>query len=273
MIYSNFSYIEHEVKAKFPPILYKYKNWANDNSKNVLKECSIWFSAPSQLNDKFDVRIGVRFDAEEVNHPIFFEKVKAMIRHDNPHLAPNSRDIEIISENHLDRMKENPIKWFEAVYNDLRNNGTFDVFGVFSLTTDPLNGRMWAHYANTYKGYCIGFDTIELLRKLNMSFGPVEYRTEPYLHSFIEEKWDDLLRYYIKDKGWEYEQEWRVLNIEIPSISQRLIKLDVSIIKEVYLGSDIPIVSEREIIKYNSQVRLYKVKPGVSTLEKVEMQY
>ena len=278
MIYTNFSSIEAEVKAKFPPILYKYKSWVDDNNKNVLKDCSIWFSAPSQLNDKFDVRIGVRFDAEEVNHPTFFEKVKTMIRHNNPHLAPESREIEVISENHLDRIKADPIKWFEAVYDDLRDNGTFEIFGVFSLTTDPLNARMWAHYADQYKGFCVGYDTIELLRRLNMSFGPVDYRTELYLHSLIEDKWDDMQRYYIKEKGWEYEQEWRVLNLDFTPNRQRLVKLDRSVIKEVYLGSDIPIDSEREIMgilkaKYNSQVHLYKLRAGVSSLGKVEMQY
>jgi len=165
MIYTNFSHIEAEVKAKFPPILYKYKNWVDDYNKKVLSDSSIWFSAPSQLNDKFDVRIGVRFNKDEVNHPIFFEKVKKMFRDNHPFLAPDSRDIQIMSGNHLDSMKADPIKWFEAVYNDLRNNGTFDVFGVFSLTTDPLNGRMWAHYGDQYKGYCVGYDTIEKATK------------------------------------------------------------------------------------------------------------
>jgi hypothetical protein len=33
-----------------------------------------------------------------------------------------------------------------------------DNVGVLSLTTNPTNGVMWAHYADQSKGVCVGID-------------------------------------------------------------------------------------------------------------------
>lgn len=47
-------------------------------------------------------------------------------------------------------------------------------FGIMSLTIHPLNYLMWSHYANSHKGFCIGFDTDLLEETINGTLSPVK---------------------------------------------------------------------------------------------------
>ncbi|MFM2376620.1 MAG: hypothetical protein RLZZ165_1717, partial [Bacteroidota bacterium] len=44
-----------------PPIVYKYRNWKDDNHKNWLKNNEIYLSSPGLFNDPFDCRIPPNF--------------------------------------------------------------------------------------------------------------------------------------------------------------------------------------------------------------------
>jgi len=84
--------------------------------------------------------------------------------------------------------------------------------GVLCLTTDPKDLLMWAHYASSHTGVCLGFDS---------SLPPfseakqVSYLSDrPCLPALDPEKFDVevaetvLLR---KSPHWKYEQEWRAV--------------------------------------------------------------
>jgi len=47
-------------------------------------------------------------------------------------------------------------------------------FGIFSLSKSKNNLLMWSHYADSHKGYCIGFDH-EMLLNISGSLGSVIY--------------------------------------------------------------------------------------------------
>lgn len=117
----------------------------------------------------------------------------------------------------------NPIDTFKGFDKQLQNAG------IFSLSEDPLNELMWAHYGDNSKGIAIGFSINEdnLLGDKNKCL-KVNYSDElPKFDSdgFILETsfygngtnkqkiafHDKTLQKAIstKSKSWDYEKEWR----------------------------------------------------------------
>ena len=110
---------------------------------------------------------------------------------------------------------------------------------VFSMSEAYDNELMWAHYANSNKGFCIEYDfnkapllKDEIWRKL-ISIYKVIYKDEPEEFSFMrildyimkgqtdrEEyksiSYDMMQKLITKKAFWSYEKEWRILlyNIE-----------------------------------------------------------
>jgi len=237
--YLNFADIEEEVKAKAPPVVYKYRHWENDFHKSILTENLIWFAHPKDLNDPYDIRVPVRFNFDEVDHPIFFERLKYHAQSRFPHLHPDSRDFKVICENQFDIIKANPKAHFEKNYKEIREGVLYDSIGVFSLSKDPLNETMWAHYGNNSKGFCVGFDTIALSKELDMAFGHVHYDDQPPLHSFIkpidENQKNEI---FLKHTNWKYEEEFRIITLRIKNEADRKVLFNQSIIKEVIVGAN-----------------------------------
>src|SRR5437762_935552 len=50
-----------EKKEKYPDIVYKYRNWSEDNHKNVLYKNQLFLTSPKDFNDPFDCRIPQNF--------------------------------------------------------------------------------------------------------------------------------------------------------------------------------------------------------------------
>lgn len=185
-IYENFENVAEEVKAKVPQISYKYRNWELDNHRSILTNNKIWFAHPKNLNDPYDIRIPVRFNYDEIYNPLFLEKLKVLGREKLYWIDPNSREFRVLIENRFELIKQNPEAYFEENYLNLRNSYAYDRVGVFSLTENCLDETMWAYYGKNSEGFCIGFDTVGLLRSFPLSFGFAQYNDSPPLHSFIK---------------------------------------------------------------------------------------
>jgi hypothetical protein len=96
------------------------------------------------------------------------------------------------------------------------NEVLFSNMGVLSLSEESLNSLMWAHYADSHRGFCLGFECHET-NVLGQYSNKVEYVEQiklPEIVAFSMEKdQDDILLTiaHTKSKEWEYEKEWRVL--------------------------------------------------------------
>jgi len=89
------------------------------------------------------------------------------------------------------------------------NIHNFKKIGVLSLTTDPLNLIMWAHYGGNSKGVCLEFE-----RTPDNELGSARTLPVKYLKARPEILFQDRNRKKVeivtsKFEGWEYEQEWR----------------------------------------------------------------
>lgn len=252
------------IKANLPPLIYKYREWENDFHKTILTKDEVWFAHPKSLNDPYDIRTKVRFDFSELENPLFFEKMKEGLK-SILNWAPESYEFKTFCRNHFEIIKSNPENYFQENYLLMRDSNIYDEMGVFSLTFNCLNPSMWIFYSNHFRGICIGFSTPSLLSDLQQNAAPVEYSDELFVHSFLKnERITAMDSFFIKERKWVYEEEYRLFTYEINEQSPRAQPFSPTTIKEVIVGSNISKKSLKEIadlikFKYNNSVKLFEV--------------
>lgn len=118
-----------------------------------------------------------------------------------------------------------------------------DKSGVFSLSYNPLQELIWAHYGGSHRGFCIGYDTQRLID------------FEPNVHHILDVQYSnaaptvgatDLLSANspvsvlrkmlgVKSKPWAYEEEVRVIT-QPPGLHDH----DYRAVKVIYFGLRCP---------------------------------
>lgn len=127
---------------------------------------------------------------------------------------------------------------------------------------------MWAHYANSYEGFCIEYD---FTKSKDVSFlkgiGKVIYTDNRAKRDTSNA---DCALYeqqvlYNKSKCWAYEKEWRSIKI-IPYAEYTNKNYPIVNAKEyisaIYLGCKMPKEYQEEIAKYykNTEIKVYRMK-------------
>lgn len=118
-----------------------------------------------------------------------------------------------------------------------------DKSGIFSLSYNPLQELIWAHYGGSHRGFCIGYDTQKLID------------FEPNVHHVLDVQYSnaaptvsstDLLSAEspiavlrkllgVKSKPWAYEEEVRVIT-QPPGLHDH----DYRAVKVIYFGLRCP---------------------------------
>ena len=88
-------------------------------------------------------------------------------------------------------------------------------YGILSLSENPVEVRMWGHYADGGRGFLIEFDPthswFHAMRNPDDGFNEltkVEYVPTRPARNLLDVK-DEVL--YTKSESWAYEQEWRMV--------------------------------------------------------------
>lgn len=111
------------------------------------------------------------------------------------------------------------------------------LFLIGCLATDPKNRLMWSHYVDSHRGFCIEYDFNSLKDEVlpfpiiyseNRPLVPWKEAIDHTQESMEAATADLTLGLLTKDKSWEYENEWRVLNL----INLIMLKLYAKIKKE-----------------------------------------
>jgi hypothetical protein len=117
--------------------------------------------------------------------------------------------------------------------------------GILSLTEDHLNEVMWAHYAENFAGFVVGFDCAH-----NFFFHTDDKGKRPllrkviYTDNHIENFWrNPYYSFLVKNSRWEYESEWRMLKL-LSNCDERvnasppvcLWNVDPKMIRSIYFG-------------------------------------
>lgn len=86
-------------------------------------------------------------------------------------------------------------------------------FRVACFTNTYTNPLMWAHYANSHTGFCVGYlksdikDICDKLDKINYSNRMPQRNINN--NEDISEKFKEII--YTKSSCWDYENEWRAV--------------------------------------------------------------
>ncbi|MFC4740535.1 DUF2971 domain-containing protein [Flavobacterium ponti] len=109
--------------------------------------------------------------------------------------------------------------------------------GIFSLSKTFKDELLWAHYANSHKGFCIEYDLDILLntyQSINLYSFPVIYKKEPPsidLKDIINPKNIIQKMSGYKSLRWKYEEEIRVITENYGEHSY-----DFIAVKSIYFG-------------------------------------
>ena len=210
--------------------LFHYTN--ENNIDNILKKQTLLFNNIYLTNDPYENKIFDLFDYKEMNKNIIDnEKQRFYFQH-------------------YTNMKNRIIKTMSFCMGDYNNK---------TITEDNrpayLYPRMWAQYGNNSKGICLVFDKKKLLnhieKQLSFDFNifkhPNPYKREMLVNNMI----DNIDKYFfIKDKDWAGEHEFRILIINKAhnnEIGPKKIKLDMSkVLHCVVLGENFVYRNEEE---------------------------
>lgn len=236
-----------------PPVLYKYRS-TNPLSLDALANGSVWYSKPGALNDPNDVaaRWEKNFTAKEILEDYVMKRengspvkgiasfIQGLLDKGQSHEAVLKRIDKMFMP--VDKKTQRELLQDVLYYNEVM----FSAFGVLSLSELPDNHLMWAHYADSHKGFCLGFENHET-NIIGQHGHPVEYvdkMPKPSIASFAMDAGGEVIELiaYTKSKDWAYEKEWRVLKQE----GNRLYPYPGRLV-EVILGLNTPTVDEEKI--------------------------
>ncbi len=253
---------------EIPQILYKYRNYNEDNHKRLLYNLEMYFPSTEQFNDPFEGNIPYVFHEDEFTPEKLLENVQHHVKDQYPHLTGQEFQKEckrIIDEGNfkdpenLDRIKE------------ISKERIKTSFGIFSLARDRDNFLMWSHYSNEHTGFCIGFDMDNLWEAVKEPLFSVDYKKELPKIRFNEDP-KVLLQKILTIKGdmWAYENEYRIINFQGPRTKMII---PSNSIKEVVLGCAMEPEVKKEIVSYikstHSDWDIFETKLSESKFELV----
>ena len=176
-----------------PEIFYKYRYFNNKHYKRGIFNCEIYIPSANEFNDPYDSQIPFRYKEEDLTDDNIYRKCLEIAKKNTSGLselqyqeiAYNMQAKELLKDaHHLE-------KFDEITYKRLCND-----YGIFCVTPDALNLLMWSYYADSHKGFCIGYDGKYLAK-----FGPfkmggrIAYRNDfPKLPLFLTDDDNPLFK-------------------------------------------------------------------------------
>lgn len=236
-----------------------------------------YYSKPSELNDPFEINIHTVFSGNN-------SEIRSWCNHMN--ITSESEINKIVSEVNNGtinkRITENQDK--------IR-----DIFIVLCMSSVWNESKLWAHYADSFKGVCLGFNTLyennayslQLSNEKNIEhliiadkitkreiLLEVEYSLiEPIIYNPIKDNYDNIKKGILsKEPKWSYEKEYRsVIPIYNNKETNQKINYRKNILKEVYFGFRTPKKDIQEIYSiikstYSRNIKYYSVLSDSNTM-------
>ncbi len=249
--------------------LFKYRADIGNHSFDILENDRFYFCAPEYFNDPFDAAIP--FDYSKVSSGY----LKSMVKRNSKNMIGDRESRRKKGKELHKRMvsaKSNfGSRGYQAQIDFINKN-----IGIFCLSSESKNLLLWAHYANSHRGFCIEFDKEKLIRYINeenrntlygqkslLQFEQVIYsKTFPLINPETFSEPDKFTQPLItKSIDWKYEEEFRIIYLKG---ANRHYEIDDSIISGVYLGLKASADTEKHIKqcleKRKSKIPLFKAK-------------
>jgi len=244
-----------DIHSEIPDILYKYRNWDDSYHRRVLTDNELFLSSADLFNDPFDASLPIQYPKEKLTKENI---IKKLIEVDRPKYRgiDDDKRLKIANERFLECDYSSDEYWRDV---NSRFKKRDPIYGICSLTSKKDNLLMWAHYADSHRGICIGFDSSQLSASAHRIIEKVNYSDcFPKIKMFDEgyESWGSLIT--TKSKLWEYEDEYRITKIYG---ARKLFKINDLAFKEIVFGCKISQKHREEIISIakskDSIIKLY----------------
>ncbi len=263
---------------KSPDIIYKYRTWKNPFHKKALTDNEIYFALPNEFNDSFDCNITVDYSKLDNNDKIFEYATKIVVDASKKNKMPKKKMIaeiyrvaEIINSEKDSLQKDNDKFILKKINEHI---------GVFSASILCDNFLLWSHYADSHRGYCIGYDVKQIKDSIgNSNGGYVHYNDNYPKISPLNEV--DLLTSWLqvnyKAQCWEYEKEFRISKLYKQRRDQqnRVSVIPNECIKEIILGAYIDKKNRQEIIEISQEkcIEVFEMRrvPASFKIRKVKL--
>jgi DUF2971 family protein len=221
-------------KTPPPSRLYKYQPF-NDQTLTNLKRASIWFSAPSNVNDPYDCASWVvEPDISEAQ----FEQWLEYARGRDPALTARVCPEGVVTP----AFRKDVTASVRKVYDEQRTIQR-EQRGIACLSVTLTDIMMWSHYAAGHRGFCLEFDTsfLPFSKALEVTYSQTLPSINPLdvlLNQPGDDENNDILRMFVLTKAscWSYEQEWRLMHAE-PS---KLFGYGNGPLTGIYFGAEMP---------------------------------
>jgi hypothetical protein len=220
-------------------------------------ENEIYFAPPGKFNDPFDCRISINYQNRSEE---FWTQFKM---HLESYKIFTDYQIEI-GYNHI---KENP----EIAQKEIDEQLFMEYdkkIGVLCLSSTWKSIKMWSHYGNNHKGFCLGYNRKHLEDLVPCSINDYVHYVDNYpqiSYSSLKKGRDiELARMtaFTKSKEWREEKEYRIAaTFGLKECSEkRFFKVNNETITEVTLGVNISKEDEENIksICIKKEITLFK---------------
>ncbi len=223
--------------------LYRFHKVDNKNIqflKELFVNKKLYHALPSKLNDPFECK-------PDFNWPSSPNKVRD-IRKGLIQAARKNGCSKKEAEALISKVMKNPKFTEDTIYAATQN--TLSEIRICSFTKAKENLLLWAHYADSHRGFCLEYDAtlfpIHLALKVTYND---EYPREEYP---LPHPGAGLVPVLTKSKDWQYEEEYRI--IYFPEAKLRLsgdgesLFLSDNVIKNIYFGSNIEDSNKEKVL-------------------------
>jgi len=191
--------------------LYKYGKF-NEYTEKIFTNNEIYFSSPIEFNDPFDSKPHYICEGSKKQTENYLFKMYSM-----KYPEQSKKEIYTYVKEVIIKGRERDV--LEEMLETSRERDEIrKKFGVCCFSEKRDNILMWAHYAEQHTGFCLVFDIENDFFRPIVRALKVKYNTNlPELNvmklsNYSREELSDKL--LTKANDWEYEQEWRIIEIE-----------------------------------------------------------
>lgn len=221
-----------------------YKYYSADTGINfVLKNNTIKWTTPKELNDPFDNQFKIRM--EDITDRVISELTE-ILKEMDPSLRIGEDKLIEVTMQCIEKAKIGFREFEKGFYEHMSDTV------MFCLSKKPDILLMWSHYADKHKGIVIEFSPSEVNSPLYRaeavkyidSIPPLRYKDFFNIsQKHIAETVNKHTKMYTlsKDKKWEYEEEWRIITRSRTGKPESMILPFLrEEVKSVYIGCKMP---------------------------------
>jgi len=230
---------------EMPTVLYKYRDYENSFNRRTLLNFEIFLASTTMFNDPYEGSIPFVYNPEDLTETNLYIKMRQVTKETYPKWTDTQIEEYCYEAKQKDLLNDPKHMDEQRLINIQKID---EKFGILSLTPNHLNYLMWSHYANSHRGFCIGFGTNLLNEIILGTCDFVTYQNKIPSMDLFGNTYEFFKKQLLtKSKIWEYEDEYRIVKADG---SKETIIYDKNIIKKIVLGCKMPQSIKVEIIKF-----------------------